>query len=106
MRIVCITDDFIGFDTLDKISFKHEQDCCEHNYADFSVIKNHIFIHHDFDRNLKFEFVNELGFTFGDDDIKIFVPCYSEQNGYYSTDLDILFNDKVVCSGYCKEDLY
>lgn len=103
MKILSITDTHIIFNTLDYITFDHDQDCCENNYADFSVIKNDVFINHDFDKDLKFVFVDQLGFTFGDDDVRIFVPCYSEQNGYYTTDLNILYNGEVVCSGYCNE---
>lgn len=69
------------------------------------LTKNTINIDHDFDPNLQFEFICEEGFTFGDKDVKLFVPCYSDQNGYYSTDIEILYNGNPVLIGYCKEIL-
>lgn len=67
----------------------HEQDCCEWNYADFDQIDD-IAQGWDFDmENLTFEKVIG-GFRFGNLPSKmVFVPCYSEQNGYYSNDIDI-----------------
>lgn len=35
-----------------------------------------------------------------------FVPCYSEQNGYYSRDVDIYFNDEKVLGLRCVEIIY
>jgi len=34
-----------------------------------------------------------------------FVPCYSEQNGYYSSDVDIFFDNNCVLNLECKEML-
>ena len=36
------------------------------------------------------------GFRFGDNQAMFFVPCYSEQNGYYSSDVDIYYNGNAV----------
>ena len=36
MRILKITEDSIEFDNGKDISFEHDQDCCENNYADLS----------------------------------------------------------------------
>lgn len=33
--------------------------------------------------------------------VMVFVPCYSEQNGYYSSDVDIYYNDKKVLNVDC-----
>ena len=69
----------------------HAQDCCEWNYADFDQIDD-IAPTFDFDMdNLVFEKVNG-GFRFGNLPSKmVFVPCYSCQNGYYSTDISIQY---------------
>jgi hypothetical protein len=93
-----IVDEAIVFDNGNKITFDHCQDCCEYNYADFSILNpNVINFDYDFDENLKFETVDE-GFKFGSDGHWIFIPCYSEQNGYYTTEIDIYYNDKEVLS--------
>jgi hypothetical protein len=69
----------------------HEQDCCEHVYADFSNLDSGI-LNHEF-KNINLQEVKE-GFRFGDTR-KYFVPCYNEQNGYYSDYLEICYG-KVV----------
>lgn len=41
---------------------------------------------------------------FGNEPQKLFfVPCYSEQNGYYSSDIEIYFNGKKVLQLECEE---
>lgn len=103
MKIVKITEDAIIFDNNSKITYDHERDCCEYNWADFSVLnKNTINIDYDFPK-IKFKAVNELGFKFGVPGHWIFVPCYSDQNGYYSTDIDIYFNDEKVLTFLAEE---
>lgn len=108
MKIVEVTDEHIKFDNDNKITFQHERDCCEWNYADFSVINpNVINFDADFPEELEFKFVNGAGFLFGCEDIGwIFVPCYSDQNGYYSTEIEIWYNNKCVLSGLCEEVIY
>lgn len=38
MKIKQVTEVDITFDNGNRIYFDHEQDCCEHNYADFKQI--------------------------------------------------------------------
>jgi hypothetical protein len=33
-----------------------------------------------------------------------FVPCYSSQNGYYSSDIDVYLNGVLQCSLDCEEN--
>lgn len=106
MKIEEITETKIIFSNGNEIRYDHEQDCCEHNYADFDIIEHDIYIDYDFSENLEFVFVDHLGFVFGSDGHKIFVPCYSEQNGYYTTEIDIYYNDKLVLHGLCKENIF
>lgn len=96
MRIKEITDEKLIFDNGMTISFYHEQDCCEYNYADFKQIDD-LARAEEFDpNNLVFE-ESDYGFLFGNKSGRMyFVPCYSEQNGYYSCDINILFNGKCV----------
>lgn len=87
----------LTFGADDKITFStyHDQDCCEHVYGDFSGIKYHS------DEltgksvvEIEIKAVADMGFLlcvkYGYDSyIKIFVPCYNYQNGYYSSALTL-----------------
>lgn len=97
MKIVRITNTEILFDTKDRITYDHLQDCCEHNYADFQQIDD-VAKETIFENPLSFEPVPDYGFRFGNKNKMFFVPCYSDQNGYYSSDVDIYYNDKLVLS--------
>lgn len=106
MKIENVTQTEIIFDNGNIISFNHEQSCHERNWADFSELtKNTPNIDHDFDPDLEFEFISAIGFKFGDKDVKLFVPCYSDQSGYYydTADIEILYNGVPVLTGICKE---
>lgn len=93
MRIKEITDERITFDNGNYIAYDHEQDCCECNYADFSYLADEAGVmSYDFPEELMFEVVDGSGFRFGSAYRKFFIPCYSDQNGYYSSDIDIYYN--------------
>lgn len=103
-KITEVTNETIIFDTGETITFDHEQDCCEWNYADFEQLddlaRNYIF-----EGRITFEPFKDKGFLFGDSRRKFFVPCYSSQNGYYSSDIDIYFNGVPILEGiYCEEN--
>lgn len=80
-----------------KLEGKHPQDCCEDVYADFSVLKDHIPQLVDEYKSLIIKAVPEIGILlhFVNNcsspyyDKKIFIPCYNEQNGYYSDELNL-----------------
>lgn len=56
----------------------------------------------EFDENIIFEEVKDFGFQFGNNDGRMFfVPCYSEQNGYYTNELEIYYNQKQVLMIEC-----
>lgn len=97
MRIVEIDnyEQVVRFDNGWFMDSYHCQDCCEYNYADFEQIDD-LARAYDFDpESMQMYPVEDSGFTFGDGRRLFFVPCYSEQNGYYSSDIDIsLCNDK------------
>ena len=97
MHIIKVTDEAIIFDNGCEITYDHDQDCCEYNWADFSVLTPDVINYdYDFPKNLKFRGVAEAGFKFGCPGHWIFIPCYSDQNGYYSSDIDIYFSGKHV----------
>lgn len=97
MRIVRVNDNnTLVFDTGDSIYSNHQQECCEYNYPDFTQLEDQAF-QTDFSEDLTFEEVEGAGFRFGSVGTPMFfVPCYSEQNGYYSSDLEIYYGEKRV----------
>ena len=95
MKITNITEYELVFDNGSTITYDHPQDCCEWNHADFAQLDD-IARDYDFQEPLKFEAVELAGFRFGDARQMFFVPCYSEQNGYYTSELDIYLNGKEV----------
>lgn len=103
MKIVKTDENFLEFDNGSRIAGTHEADCCEYNYADFDTLDD-IARNTEFTEPLDFEFVEDEGFRFGNKPLKMFfVPCYSEQNGYYSNEITILYNGKFVLSGSAEE---
>lgn len=102
MKIKEIQEDVLIFDNEAKITSYHESDCCEHHWADFSVVRGYnintatgkqINIYDvDFSENVQeiIQLVEEIGFNLvALDGSKYFVPCYGSNNGYYSTDLEL-----------------
>lgn len=97
MKIIEVNENHILFDNGSKITYNYQQDCCEVNYADFTQIDT-IARATNFKENLDFRECDG-GFRFGNYPKKMFfVPCYSEQNGYYSSEVDIYFNNQRVLS--------
>lgn len=94
-----VTVDSIIFSDGSELIYKHEQDCCENNYADFGQIDD-LALSYSFKTPLKFELCDE-GFRFGDGQKWVFVPCYSDQNGYYSNELDIIYNNELIFNIGC-----
>ena len=96
MKIKEVNTNYILFDNGSRITFDHEQDCCETNYADFEQLED-----------LIFEVVPENGFRFGSKGTPMFfIPCYSDQNGYYSSDIDIFYDGRHVFNVDCEERIY
>ena len=95
MKIVLINESCILFNDGSQITFDHEQDCCEENYADFKQLDS-LARNYDYKFPLRFVPVDDYGFLFGDDERLFFVPCYSKQSGYYTRELNIYFNGKCV----------
>ena len=88
VKVRNITETYVEFRDGSKIEFYDSgQDCYSTNYADFTSLKDTGFEDNLY-RMIIIETV-ELG-------VKIngyFVPCYSMQNGYYSTQIDIIYKD-------------
>lgn len=102
MKIEKWDDNYIWFTDGTTISYEHDADCCEFNWADFSVLE--IFYQDEEFDDFEIIPVDGCGFLlslklpkhdkwlFSDYILtkKIFIPCYSDQNGYYSSDLTII----------------
>lgn len=101
MKIKKITAGYILFDNGYEITYDHRQDCCECNYADFEQLDD-VAKNAEFEENLLFEKVADGGFRFGNIGKMFFVPCYSDQNGYYSSDVDIYLNGKKVLNVFAE----
>ena len=107
MKIKSFITNGLLFDNGTTLKHYHDQDCCEHVYADWKYLKNYnilpstgksISIYDvEFSENIvgNIEFEKSMGIKLisktGD---KWFIPCYNEQNGYYSSDLELIIYAK------------
>lgn len=99
MKIKEVCEDYIEFDNGNIISVRDSSQIYSYadNYADFNQLEELAF-DVDFNENLTFEKC-EYGFRFGNTPVNMFfIPCYSKQNGYYSSKIDVEYCDKVVIS--------
>jgi len=87
MKLTEITEEQLKFDDGTIIEFHHEQDCCENVFADFKSLSDQELIGKEFN-SLDIEGVKDSGFKLNGH----FVPCYNKQNGYYSSDLELVIN--------------
>ena len=78
-----------------KIGYRFYSDCEEENYAYFDQIEDLAWIY-NFDEDMIFEKVDKFGFRFGDKGRMFFIPCYSFQNGWYESEIDIIYNGETV----------
>ena len=110
-KIVTVDSQKIEFDDGTQIVFDHDTECCEYNYADFEQLDD-LARTYTFRGDISFETVDRSGFRFGDGRQMFFVPCYSEQNGYYSSNLDVywrgpfeemLCHTKLRCEGVYRD---
>lgn len=106
MKIKEVTGEHILFDDGQVITFIHELECSECNYPAFEDLDKDAF-DFEFKKDLDFEAVDYAGFRFGNEGIRMFfIPCYSEQNGYYTANIDIFLNgQRVILDLVCEERL-
>ena len=125
MKIERINDSGIIFNNGTQLSHYHIQDCCEDVYADWEYLKQYnvlpstgenISIYDiEFDDSItnNIEYEKNMGIKLisktGD---KWFIPCYNEQNGYYSSNLNLIieFEDKptitIDITDYVEDKIY
>ena len=101
-KIAEVTEEAIIFTDGSRITYDHDNDCCEWNYADFKQLDD-VARGYTFEGDMVFESVECAGFKFGDSRRQFFVPCYSVQNGYYSSDIDIYYNGVQKLNFLCEE---
>ena len=105
MKVKSIDDYGIYFDNGDSIGWYHYQDCCETNWPDFRQLKDTGIFNEKFTTPLIFEKCT-YGFRFGNEGKMYYVPCYTDQNGYYSNEVEIQYFDHVTKeSSYVLEDV-
>lgn len=109
MRIKSLDEFGIEFDNDKTLQDYHSQDCCEHVYADWNGVEYQSVIplpsskvdisQVEFEENLfekSIEKVDGVGFrligNLNGMPVKIMVPCYDHQNGYYSNNLSLQYN--------------
>jgi len=83
-----LTDTSMKFTDGSELSYSHDQDCCEENYLDWSSLDDTGFYEKEFER---------IGIETWEYGIKIngySINAYSDQNGYYSNDVDVTYVDK------------
>lgn len=103
-KIIKAEENLIEFDNGVRITASHCQVCCGDNYADCEQLDD-LARGYDFNTSqLVFEAVEYAGFRFGDNPNRMFfVPCYSEQNGYYSCYIDIFLDGELRANFECEE---
>ena len=106
MKVISI-DEKIVFDDGSTIEDFHEQDCCEYVYADFSQLADTNIMDREFD-DIRIEGVKDSGFRING----YFVPCYNNQNGFYSSRLSLIIKKagkpkkEIDISDFVKECVY
>jgi hypothetical protein len=119
MKIIKYEENLIEFDNGCIIEFEHVDECCEHVYADCEYLSNYNILPHtgetikigdiDFPEDIENNIIKVEG-----EGVKLkakdgsvwFIPCYDEQNGYYSSDLSIRVNNKYIDITGCTKEIW
>ena len=124
MKIDKWNDECIWFSDGSTITYDHDHDCCEYNYADFSVLD--IFYNGETFLDYRLEpvkygvnlvliggesYVGASWYGWDSHHKAIYIPFYSDQNGYYTSDLCLVIEGKSTlivgpCSSFLKLDHY
>lgn len=84
-----VRDSQIVFSNGWKIFHKHNKDCCEYNYADYKGCIEDSILEIKLFNSIKIEPAKH-GFLLNG----YLINCYSEQDGYYTRDLEIYLVDE------------
>lgn len=86
-KIKSVDSSTIRFEDGSYLEHDHDASCCECNYADFDCVKDSILLDRIFDVIVLEE---------GDCGVLLngyLINCYSEQNGWYSSSVDITYKN-------------
>ena len=98
--VTVIHEDFLLFSNDVRIKTIHRQSCCESVYADFGSIEDSVLMSNFPIINITLEAVDGSGIRLiaqhatRNEQAIVFVPCYDFQNGYYSSNLELIICDK------------
>lgn len=95
-KVILVDSDFIDFDTGHRLLSEHTSDCCEHHYLSMANLDVRDFEGMDFDldRTDFFERVEDFGIRLvATNGYAIPIPGYGSNNGYYSSDLNLVVID-------------
>jgi hypothetical protein len=96
VKVVKVDSDSLTFDNGVTLYSNHEQDCCESHWLCFNDLSLEDFegLEFDLSNDNFFERINGYGIAikpiFGH---PVRVPGYGENNGYYSSDLELIVSD-------------
>ena len=97
MKIVRVASEGILFTNGKMIYSNHEPECCEVNYADLEQLEVSGYEVEFDEDSMVFEKLDDYGFRFGSVNTPMFfIPCYSDQNGYYDSTVDIWYDGRKV----------
>jgi len=103
LKVINVKSDSIEFENGVKLFSNHEQDCCENHWLDFSDLTIEDFKGLEFDLTTS-DFFKEI-VDYGIELVplsgwSIRVPGYGSNNGYYSSNLDLIIDNE---KGFRKE---
>lgn len=91
----------LTFDNGSKIIVKDETTSLAYNYAAFGEIDS-LAKTWNFTEPLSFS-KEDYGFRFGNRHKMVFVPCYSQQNGWYDANVNVYYNGRLVLEANCDQ---
>lgn len=108
VKVAKVSSDSLEFSNGMRLYSEHNQDCCEQHWLSFSDLSLEDFegLEFDLQQDSFFERIEGYGIAikpiFGH---KIRVPGYSYNNGYYSSNLDLVLTDVGERNIYQKYDI-
>ena len=96
LKVVKIDSDSIEFDNGVQLYSNHDQDCCEHHYLSLEDLSLDDFAGLEFDLTNDdfFERIEDYGIALKPiNGFPIRIPGYGSNNGYYSSNLDLIITD-------------
>ncbi len=96
LKVVKVDSEYIEFENGLQLSSKHDQECCETHYLDFTALSLDDFIDLEFDLSGDKFFKKIEGYGIELIPIKgysVKIAGYGDNNGYYSSNLTLLLTD-------------